>query len=292
MKIRLLALAFILLMLPGTVLARGNDKALMLTVFGTSTEASVAFEELLPLVRQRFPDRDVVVPYTSGVIRDKLNAAISDPAKKILSPAGMLEKLKTEGYKDIAVISTILFAGVEHDKLKSTVEQFGTANKDITISYAPPLLSDQGNLKPVVDTLGKYMLKDGSNVVVSHGTHDGHAVEKTYMEIASLVSSAYPGARLGSIEGLPDMGETMRWVAGRNDANVRFVVFMFVAGDHAENDIASEEEGSLFSAVRAMGKSPSVFMVDTAKGRRMASLGLDPDYRNILLEYYGRNVPQ
>lgn len=292
MKIRLLALAFIMLMLPGAALAKGNDKAIMLTVFGTSTEASVTFEELLPLVRQRFPGRDVVVPYTSGVIRDKLNAEISDPAQKILSPAEMLEKLKTDGYKDIAVISTLLFAGVEHDKLKGAVGLFSAANKDIKISYIPPLLSKQDNLKPVVDTLGKYMLKDGSNVVVSHGTHDGHAVEKTYMEIASLVSSAYPNARLGSIEGLPDMEETMQWVADGKDENVRFVVFMFVAGDHAENDIASEEEDSLFSAVRAMGKSPSVSMVDTVNGKRIASLGLDPDYRNILLEYYSKNVSQ
>ena len=290
MKFRFLIVGLVMLMLSGTAMAGNGEKALMLTVFGTSTEASITFEELLPLVQKQFPDRDVVVPYTSGVIRDKLNAAITEPAKKILSPAEMLDKLKADGYKDIAVISTLLFPGVEHEKLKEAVDSFSTGNKAIAVSYTPPLLSEQSNFKPVVDALGKYMLKDGSNVIVAHGSHEGHPVEKTYTAIADLVSSTYPYAKVGSIEGVPDMEKTMEWVQGRKEADVRFIVFMFVAGDHAENDIASDEEDSLFSAVRAMGKKPSVQMVDTTGGKRIASLGLDPDYRKLLLAYYAAKV--
>lgn len=292
MKFRILIAALMLFLLPGGAMAKNSDKALMLTVFGTSTEASVTFEELLPLARQLFPGRDVVVPYTSKVIRDKLNAEIADPAKQIPSPEEALEKLNADGYKDIAVVSTILFAGVEHDKLKSAVDRFSEANKDITISYTPPLLADHASLKPVVDTLGKHMIQNGSNVVVAHGTHDGHPVEKTYRELAELVAATHPNARVGSVEGVPDIEEVMEWVKDRKENDVRFVVFMFVAGDHAENDIASDEEDSMFSAVRAMGKSPSVSMVDTAVGKRMASLGLDPEYRKLLLEYFSRNVPE
>lgn len=292
MTFRLFLLGLALFMFPATAMAKGGDKALMLTVFGTSTEAAVTFDELLPLVQQRFPDRDVVVPFTSGVIRNKLNADIADPAKKILSPAEMLEKLKADGYKDIAVVSTILFAGIEHEKLHSAVEAFRAANKGIKVSYASPLLADPANLKPVVSLLGKYMLPNGSNVVVAHGTHDGHPVEKTYLELAKLVAETYPNARVGSVEGVPDIEETLAWVKSEKAAAVRFVVFMFVAGDHAENDIASDEDDSMFSAVRAMGKTPSVYMVDTKIGKRIASLGLDPDYRALLLDYYVKNAAQ
>lgn len=292
MKLRLLLLALALFMPPGAASAQEGGKALLLTVFGTSTEASVTFDELLPLVQQRFPDRTVVVPYTSGVIRDKLNTRIAPPARKIVSPAEALERLKAEGYKDIAVVSTILFAGVEHDKLKSVVDGFAAANKNIKVSYVPPFLSQQGNLKPAVGTLRKYIITDGANVVVAHGTQAGHPVEASYLEVAELVAEAYPNARLGSIEGVPDMEETLDWVKGRQDKQVRFVVFMFVAGDHAENDIASIKEDSLFSAVRSMGKLPSVQAVITKRGQRFASLGLDPDYRELLLDYYSRNVPQ
>lgn len=279
-------------LLPGAALAQSGHKALMLTVFGTSTEASVTFEELAPLVQKEFPERDVVVPYTSGVIRNKLNAEISDPARKILSPAEMLERLKGEGYTDIAVISTLVFPGVENDKLKAVVDEFSAANKDIKVSYTPPLMSAADSLQPVVDALGKYLLKDGANVVVSHGTHAGHPVEKVYLELAARVAQTYPNARLGSIEGLPDMAETLNWVKAQAAKDVRFVVFMFVAGDHAENDIASEAEDSLFSAVRAMGKTPSVVWADTKDGKRIISLGLDPDYRKILLAYYLKQAPQ
>lgn len=290
MQFQLLSLALALFMFPGTSMAKSRGRALILTVFGTSTEAAVTFDELLPLVQQRFPDRDIVVPFTSGVIRNKLNAGISDPAKKILSPEEALEKLKADGYKDIAVVSTLLFAGIEHEKLQNAVKRFGAANTDIKVSYTPPLLADPANLQPVVKMLGKYMLKDGSNVVVAHGTHSGHPIEKTYMKLAELVAKDYPNARAGSVEGVPLMEEVMEWVKNRKDKNVRFVVFMFVAGDHAENDIASDEDDSLFSLVRAMDKTPSVQTVSTKNGKRMASLGLDPEYRKLLLDYYIQNV--
>jgi sirohydrochlorin cobaltochelatase len=290
MKICAMLSALMMFLLPGAAMAKDSDKAIMLTVFGTSTEASVTFDELLPKVRQRFPGRDVVVPYTSGVIRDKLNAKIADPAKKILSPAEMLEKLKKDGYTDIAVISTLLFAGVEHDRLKGTVDKFSAGNKNIKVAYVMPLLSEADNLESAVGLLGKYMLKDGSNVVVSHGTHEGHPVEKTYLALADQVASRYSNARAGSIEGVPDMKETLKWLEGRKEKDARFIVFMFVAGDHAENDIASDEDDSLFSAARAMGKSPSVQTVDTTHGKRIASLGLDPDYRALLLEHFSKNV--
>lgn len=288
----LLLIMLTVVMLPAASLAQTGHKALMLAVFGTSTEASVTFEELAPLVQKEFPDRTVVVPYTSPVIREKLNAEISDPAQKILSPAEMLARLKNEGYTDIAVVSTLVFPGVENEKLKAAVDEFSAANKGIKVSYTPALLSEQGKLQSVVQTLEKYLLKDGSNIVVAHGTHAGHASEQIYLELARLVPQVYPNARVGSIEGVPGRSDALAWAKEQPAEEVRFVVFMFVAGDHAENDIASAEEGSLFSAVRAMGKNPSVVRVETKDGQRIASLGLDPDYRNILLDYYLRNAPQ
>lgn len=292
LKKGLLLAMLISLMSAGSALADTGRKALMLAAFGTSTGASVAFDELRPLAQKAFPERTVVVPYTSPVIRDKLNANITDPAQKILSPAEMLERLKSEGYTDIAVVSTLVFPGVEGDKLKAAVDTFSAENPAIKISYAPPLLSESGNLQPALRSLGKYLLSGGANIVVAHGTHAGHASEKIYLELARLLPQMYPNARLGSIEGLPGMAEALDWAGAQPGGDVRFVVFMFVAGDHAENDIASAAEGSLFSAARAMGKNPSVVWTDTGAGRRIASLGLDPDYRKLLLAYYARHASQ
>ena len=157
---------------------------------------------------------------------------------------------------------------------------------------ASALLSEPDKRQLAVQTLEKYLLKDGSNIVMAHGTHTGHASEQIYLELARLIPQTYPNARLGSIEGVPGRADALAWAKEQPAKEVRFVVFMFVAGDHAENDIASAEEGSLFSAVRAMGKIPSVVRVETKNGQRIASLGLDPDYRNILLDYYVQSAPQ
>ena len=289
-RFRLLVLALCLVLWAGGAHAAPTHKALMLSVFGTSTEASATFDELLPLVQKQFPDRQVVIPYTSKIIRNKLNKEITDPALKKLSPAEMLEKLKTDGYTDIAVVSTIVFPGVEHEKLQGIVTRFQAINRNIKVSYLPPMLADAAMAQPIVDTLKPYIATDAFNVVVAHGTHDGHPVEKVYETIAATVAKTYPNAVVGSIEGVPDMAGAMQMVAVQQNESVRFLVFMFVAGDHAANDVAGPEDDSLFSQARALGKKPEVVMVDTSAGKRILSLGLDPAYRALLLEHYARNV--
>lgn len=270
--------------------AMGAEKALMLSVFGTSTEASVTFEKLLPVIKKEFSDRDIFVPYTSSVIRNKLNAEIKNSDDKILSPAEMLEKLKNSGYKDIAVVSTLLFPGVEHDRLEKAVNEFSKANASIKVSYTKPVLSHDENIQTAVKAIQKYMITEGINVVVTHGTHDGHPVEKNYLKVASEVEKSYKNSYVGSIEGVPSMEETLEKVEKNQLKNVRFIVFMFVAGDHAENDIAGDEDDSLFEEVKSMGKTPSVAWTKVDGKDRMVSLGLDEQYLSMLIEYYKKNV--
>lgn len=288
MKSKFLAFIFVLLLLPGSAGAAG-DKALVLAIFGATAESSVTFDELVPLLKERFPDRDVVVPFTSGIMRKNTNAKISDPASRVLSPVEALEKLKSEGYSDIVVISTILFAGTEHDKLKGEVEAFAAGNGGITVKYVPPLLSQRENFQPVVNLLGKYMISDGANIVVTHGTREGHMAEKDYMQIAMLIAKTFPGTRAASIEGIPDKDRAMEWLEKQPGNEVRFVVFMFAAGGHVNEDIASDEEESFFTAAREAGKNPSIPWSDQ-EAKRVACLGLDPDYRRILLDYFAKNV--
>ncbi|MDL2307905.1 sirohydrochlorin cobaltochelatase, partial [Desulfovibrio sp. OttesenSCG-928-C06] len=244
-----------------------QNKALMLTVFGTSTEASITFDELLPMVKARFPGYDIFTPYTSGIIREKLNAEISNPADLKLSPQEMLVKLKDEGYTEIRVVSTILFPGIEHEKIAGAVSEFATANPDIAISYAQPFMSAPENMQAAVAALGKYVVHDAANIVVAHGTHEGHPAEKHYKMLAELITNAYPNARMASVEGLPDLDEALDWAAKYPARDVNFIVCMFVAGDHAQNDIASDDDDSMFSAVLKMGKEPSVPFVNTSAGK-------------------------
>ncbi|MDR2870237.1 MAG: sirohydrochlorin cobaltochelatase [Deferribacteraceae bacterium] len=255
-------------------------KAIILAVFGTSTEAAVTFDELVPALKANFPDRAIFVPYTSGMIRRKLNANLPE-SEQILSPEAMLDKLKYDGYHDIIVLTTLLFAGVEHDKLKLTVDSFAEANPNIRLRYQPPLLADAEKLPMVVEMLAKYMLTDGINIVVAHGTSAKHPAEAVYMKLAELVAAKYPNARVASIEGEPDMEAALDFAKAQQANDVRAIVFMFVAGEHAANDIMGEND-SLFAAIRSMGKRPSV----AYNGERVASLGLDADYRKLLLDWY------
>lgn len=276
-----------LLLMSSIASAAPAKKALVLAVFGTSTEASVTFDQIVPMLKTKFKDRDVYVPYTSSIIRNKLNAELTE---KILSPDEMFAKLKKDGYTDIAVATTLLFAGVEYDKLKASVDTFTKANKGIKVSFAGPLMADEKNIQPVVNTLKPYIIADGINFVVTHGTHEGHAVEKTYLAVQKAVEKTYVKSFVGSIEGVPDMETTLETVEKIKDKKVRFLVFMFVAGDHAENDIAGDEEDSLFTAVKEMGKTPDVVMVKTSKGERILSLGLDPAYQKLLIDHIAKTV--
>ena len=289
-RLRFLAITLILCLMTGTALGAESKKAFMLTAFGTTTGASVTFDEFVTLVKKEFPDRDVVIPYTSSIIREKLNKNITDPAKKLLSPAEMLTQLKEKGYTDIAVASTLVFPGIEHDKIQMTVNTFTASNTDVKVTYLPPMLALPAMLQPVVDSLKNSINNNAFNVVVTHGTHKGHPVEEKYKDLAVAVAKTYPNTLVASIEGIPSMKEAMQQVAKQPRKNVQFIVFMFVAGDHAENDIAGNEEDSLFSLVIKMGKKPVVHHVETSAGQRILSLGLDDAYRSLLLKHYKSNI--
>ena len=289
-RLRFLAITLILCLMTGTALGAEAKKAFMLTAFGTTTGASVTFDEFVALVKKEFPNRDVVIPYTSSIIREKLNKNITDPAKKFLSPTEMLTQLKERGYTDIAVASTIVFPGIEHEKIQTAVNTFTASNTDVKVTYLPPMLALPAMLQPVVDSLKKSINNSAFNVAVTHGTHKGHPVEKNYRALEVAVANTYSNALVASIEGIPSMEEAMKIVAKQPQKDVQFIVFMFVAGDHAENDIAGNEEDSLFSQVKKMGKTPVVHHVETSAGQRILSLGLDDAYRSLLLRHYKSNI--
>ncbi|GAB7140967.1 hypothetical protein RsTz2092_09250 [Deferribacterales bacterium RsTz2092] len=266
-----------------------EKRALVLAVFGTSTEAAITFDELVPLLKKQFHGRDVFVPYTSPVIRNKLNKD-RKAADKLLSPEEMFNKLKKDGYTDLFVATTIVFDGVEYEKLKADTDKFAKANKSIKIKLATPLVSSDANISKVVDTLAPYVRKDAINILVAHGTHSGHSVEKRYLAVQKAFEAKYANSYMGTVEGVPSVDSAYEKVKKANDKQVQFLVFMFVAGDHAENDVAGDEEDSMFSAVKKLGKIPSIAKIKVKGKDRMLSLGLIPAYQKLLVEHIAYNA--
>ena len=110
---------------------------------------------------------------------------------------------------------------------------------------------------------------------MGHGTE--HYANAAYSQLQlSLWLAGYDDVYLTTVEGFPDFYDTMALMKGTGIRNVVIQPFMVVAGDHANNDMAGDEEDSLKSVLEHNGYK--VFPV--VKG-----LGEMPEFRQLFVDH-------
>ncbi len=96
-----------------------NDTAIILTAFGTSTEARATYDFFEAQARERFPQHDIHWAYTSRTLRAKM------ALKGILwrSPEELLRELPERGYRRAVIQSLHIVPGKEFDKIAAAAAQ-------------------------------------------------------------------------------------------------------------------------------------------------------------------------
>ena len=84
---------------------------------------------------------------------------------------------------------------------------------------------------------------DTALVFMGHGTE--HFANATYSELESVMQAeGYTNAFVGTVEGFPTLEVVQGKLAVYGAKNVVLMPLMVVAGDHANNDMAGDEEDS------------------------------------------------
>lgn len=237
---------------------------ILLVAFGSSEEsAQVSFANIDKKVKATYPDIPVRWAYTSNIIREKL----AGQGKELDSPEVALAKMSDEGFTDVAVQSLHTIGGAEFHDLMEIVSGFKMMGAFHSIIPGLPLLGTQDDMKKTVAALQavipKERKKDEAVVFMGHGTH--HPANGFYAALNFQVQLEDPNIFIGTVEGYPDL-ELIKSLLKRNKIKkVYLMPFMSVAGDHAKNDMASEEEDSWKSTLTKAGYTCVPILKGTAE---------------------------
>ncbi len=275
-----------------------GDNEILVVSFGTSfNDSRVAdIKGIEDAIQEAFPDWSVRRAFTAQII---INHVQARDGEKIDNVDQALQRAVDNGVKNLVVQPTHLMHGAEYDELMKAVEEY--KDKFETVKVAEPLLGEVGadaavinaDKKAVAETLTAEAVKtagydsleaakeDGvAFVFMGHGT--AHVAKVSYSQMqAQMDDLGYDNVFIGTVEGEPEdtaCEAVIDKVAEAGYTKVILRPLMVVAGDHANNDMAGDDDDSWKSMFNASGKFDSV---DT----QIAGLGSIADIEKIYVQH-------
>ena len=274
MKIRTMVVFFVFAWILGTAVSsmasggHGHEQpkkmGILLVAFGSSeASAQVSFENIDRKVKAKYADIPVRWAYSSHIIRKKM----AKQGKKLDSPEVALAKMMDDKFTHVAVQSLHTIGGAEYHDLRRTVGAFKGMDgfQEIILGY--PLLSTQSDMERSVEALmtmiPKKRKKNEAVVLMGHGTH--HPANAFYAALMFQLQLKDPNIFVGTVEGYPELGLIKELLLKKKIKKTWLLPFMSVAGDHAKNDMAGDEDDSWKSVLTKAGVETIPVLKGTAE---------------------------
>lgn len=244
--------------------AQTGKKAILVVSFGTTyaDTRKVTTEAVENQIRTAFPDYEVRRAFTSRIIVKKL---ADEEGLKIDTEKQALDRLKAEGYTEVIVQPLHIEAGEEYEKLMNSVANYHKVF--VKIAVGRPLLyyTGQEGEKPddyliLIKAIRTQLSKLGKGEAVAFLGHGGvHPSNAAYGVLQlKLQDSGLHNIFVFTVEGYPTLENLLDKLKQNKIKKVTLMPLMLVAGDHANNDMAGDEEDSFKSQLLKAG-----FRVDT-----------------------------
>ena len=255
-----------------------GENEILAVSFGTSfNDSRVAdIKGIEDALQEANPDWSVRRAFTAQIIINHIQARDDE---HIDNMDQALDRAVANGVKNLVVQPTHLMHGAEYDELMEAVEAY--KDQFASVKVAEPLLGEVGSDAAVVNDDKKAVAEDLTAeavktagydsldaakedgvafVFMGHGT--SHTAKVSYSQMQTQMNElGYENVFIGTVEGEPEetaCEEVIKAVAEAGYTKVVLRPLMVVAGDHANNDMAGEDEDSWLSQFNASGKFDSV----------------------------------
>lgn len=250
-------------------------KAILVVSFGTSyadtREKTIDATE--QKIQEAFPEYDLKRAFTSQIIIDKIK---DRDGIEINNPTQALTNLKDEGYTDVYIQPLHVINGAEYDELIEAVTAF-TEEFEV-LKIGKPLLTSHEDYAAVANAYINYMPERAENeavVFMGHGTH--HDANAAYACLDYVFEDeGINNVFVGTVEGFPELDTVIKKLESNQIEKVTLMPLMVVAGDHAQNDMAGDEEDSWKIILKSQG-----YDVDCI----LKGLGEMPEIQEIYIEH-------
>ena len=255
-----------------------GENELLVVSFGTSfNDSRVAdIKGIEDALQEAYPDWSVRRAFTAQII---INHVQARDGEKIDNMQQAMDRAVANGVKNLVVQPTHLMHGAEYDEMMEMVDSY--RDKFESVAIAEPLLGEVGSDATVINADKEAVAKaitaeavktagfdsldaaaeDGTAFVfMGHGT--SHTAKVSYTQMQSQMEAlGYKNVFIGTVEGEPEETACENVIEAVKAAGYTKVVLrplMVVAGDHANNDMAGDDEDSWKSQFEASGEFDSV----------------------------------
>ena len=255
-----------------------GDNEILVVSFGTSFNNSRAadIKGIEDAIQAAYPDWSVRRAFTAQII---INHVQARDGEKIDNMEQALERAVANGVKNLVVQPTHLMHGAEYDEMMEMVDSY--RDKFESVAIAEPLLGEVGSDATVINADKEAVAKaitaeavktagfdsvdaaaaDGTAFVfMGHGT--SHTAKVSYSQMqAQMNALGYKNVFIGTVEGEPEETACENVIEAVKAAGYTKVVLrplMVVAGDHANNDMAGDDDDSWKSQFEASAAFDSV----------------------------------
>jgi len=247
-------------------------KGIIVTSFGTTYEETriKCIESIENRIREEFSESLVLRAFTSRMVINKLK---NRDNYHVDTPSEALARMKEEGIKDIYIQPLLIIEGVEYEKIIRESRDFIKENQDCNIAIGKPLLSNDLDYERVVKGLG--ISNNEATVFMGHGSN--HEMDISYEKLEKIIGEkGYENTFIATVEGEKTIEDVIIKLKEKDIQKVLLKPFMLVAGDHAINDMASDEDDSWKSILEKNG----INIVTEVKG-----LGEIEGIQNIFIDH-------
>ena len=275
-----------------------GENELLVVSFGTSFNDSRVEDigGIEKALAAAYPDWSVRRAFTAQII---INHVQARDGEFIDNMDQALERAVDNGVKNLVIQPTHLMHGAEYDELTAAVDNYKDQFESVKISE--PLLGEVGAdasevnadkenvAKAIVaeavstsayDSLDAAKEDKTAFVFMGHGT--SHTAKVTYSQMQTQMENlGYSNVFIGTVEGEPEETSCEAVIEKVKAAGYTKVILrplMVVAGDHANNDMAGDDEDSWKSMFTADG---SFEQVDC----QIAGLGRIADVQQIYVDH-------
>lgn len=261
---------------------KSSNKVILLVAFGSTWEQAYdTFDKVVADYKSQFSGWDVYLSFSSAICINQARAGENVAPKDYYDPEHWLTAIGLAGYKQIIIQSLQVIPGEEYRRVRdSYVKDFmNNRNGDFTDAYmksidrqvvvGTPLMAEESDAQTLATTLNnesdvKAAVAEGIVAFMGHGNPEGYDYyggNIRYLQLEDALRAISPNYYVGTVDmdetyaenvlehiaggtfdyQVGDVTKTITYPANTNKKGQLFVL-MSIAGDHAHNDMADDED--------------------------------------------------